>query len=1386
MKTDLKDNKNTGRELMNILQQYQGDRKRALKEHPSLPYLYALSDQREDLLEWYPFRADATLLQVGSDYGTLTGLYSRKVSSVDVIDTDEEDIEVNRYRHVTLGGCTNINYYNCDIQDNSCGKYDYIVFAGSLDKDGEGHNGREEIAKARKLLKDGGTIIIASCNPFGMKYWAGAKRDDKSLSKRDIEKLFKDTDGYTDGELKFYYPMPDYKIPVTIFSDEHLPSKGELTDTVTAYDYPEYLMMDIGEAYDMVCEDGQFDNYANSYLAFWTSKNAEKTEESLEGSKDPEQDLLAEYIKYNRTRRDKFQIRTAIYNGRYGRYVEKTPLSKEGVGFVDSFEEYYESLCGAYDGVKFLKPEYKYLKESALESERTEETAECTEGTKEADNIGVVFQYISGRSLAEQLGEEIKDGRAPVEMIRSAMDKILSVRDEAVTEFKLIPEFLEVFGDTTGLKQMKKDLARADGRPEEDYEKYAEEYNDRIWGRFTGVPSYTVTNLDSLFENMMILTDDSICAIDYEWVFSFPIPADFVRYRILFYAYRMYQSLLKGYPALDDWLSEFGISPDDAKIYNEMEISFQQYVHGENQQIYLENYLVKTKTVKELAHADTELSLAKDRVNQLNLQLREKDTEIRKITEVQRLTNNHVSNLEVIIGDQRHEIDEMGKTLTYLNRHEALLSKARRKAGEKFNEMYPKGSEKRKKLVYAKEYINHPIRSAKFYSSEEGKNIKDGDFAIGSIYKEHGRLNFPKADDPLVSIVIPTYNQIEYTYKCLLSILEYSSDVNYEIIIADDVSTDATKDLEKYVTGVTVCRGETNQGFLKNCNNAASKARGRYIMFLNNDTQVTDHWLSSLVDLIESDDTIGMVGSKLVFPDGKLQEAGGIIWSDGSGWNYGRGDDPEKPEYNYVKDVDYISGAAILISKALWDQIGGFDERYVPAYCEDSDLAFEVRKAGYRVVYQPLSKVIHYEGISNGTDVEGSGMKHYQVENSKKLKEKWAGELIYQCDNNGNPDPFRARERSMGRKIILVIDHYVPTYDKDAGSKTTFQYLKMFLEKGYVVKFLGDNFLHEEPYSTTLEQMGIEILYGAEYQTKIWDWLKDHGDDLTAVYLNRPHIATKYIDFIKENTSVKTIYYGHDLHFLREGREYALTGDLEVRQSAEYWKAVEMSLMYKADVSYYPSEVECEAIKAEDEDINVKAIVAYVYEKFRDDIPEDFAKREGILFVGGFAHPPNADAVIWFVNEIYPLFKNKMEERGLAAPDFIVVGSHATDEIEALQEPGNGVIIKGYVSEEELARLYDTTRITAVPLRYGAGVKGKVVEALYYGSPIVTTAIGAEGIPEAESVMEIADNPDTFAGALAELYSDPERCADMSKKSQEYIRAHYSVDAAWDIIKEDF
>lgn len=641
--------------------------------------------------------------------------------------------------------------------------------------------------------------------------------------------------------------------------------------------------------------------------------------------------------------------------------------------------------------------------------------------------------------------------------------------------------------------------------------------------------------------------------------------------------------------------------------------------------------------------------------------------------------------------------------------------------------------------------------------------------------EDYEEIEFPLYTHPIVSIIIPVYNEFDYTYNCLKSILKNSGDIAYEILIANDCSTDVTKEVEKIAKNVRLITTEKNVRFLLNCNHAAQYAKGKYILFLNNDTQVQGNWLEPLVKLIEQDKKIGMVGSKLVYPDGFLQEAGGIVWKDGSAWNYGNRKSPEDPEYNYVKEVDYISGAAIMIRKALWEEIGGFDERFAPAYYEDSDLAFEVRKHGYQVVYQPRSVVVHFEGVSNGTDVE-SGLKAYQVVNQQKFREKWKDTLQEHFPNAEKV--FAARDRSGGKKVLLMVDHYVPQYDKDAGSRTVFQYLRMFVNKGYHVKFIGDNFYRHEPYTTTLQQMGIEVLYGSYYAGHWKEWVQENADFIDYVFLNRPHISVHYIDYIRVHTKAKIIYYGHDLHFLREMRKYELTKDSKALEDSEDWKKKELELMRKADVVYYPSYVEVQEIAKIDTAIRAKAITAYIFE---DVVAHEyrFDQRKNIMFVGGFTHTPNVDAVLWFTKEILPAILK-------ALPDiiFYIIGSNAP--LEILNLANQNVVVKGFVSDEELEQFYGNCRISVVPLRYGAGIKGKVIEAMRYGIPIMTTSIGAEGIEGAEQILSIEDDGQIMAEKFVQLYHDETELRRMAAESVSYIRDRFSEDSAWHIVAEDF
>ena len=319
-----------------------------------------------------------------------------------------------------------------------------------------------------------------------------------------------------------------------------------------------------------------------------------------------------------------------------------------------------------------------------------------------------------------------------------------------------------------------------------------------------------------------------------------------------------------------------------------------------------------------------------------------------------------------------------------------------------------------------------------------------------------GRLAFPDFAHPLVSIVIPVYNQWETTRSCLISILENTQGIAYEVIVGDDGSTDETRNLLEHASNVKRLVQEKNQGFLLNCNSAAREARGRYLLFLNNDTNVQPGWLANLLDVAEKDDRVGLVGPMLLYPDGRLQEAGGIIWRDASGWNYGNGDYPERPEYNYLKEADYISGACIMVRRSVWDEVGGFDERFVPAYYEDTDLAFEARRRGYKVLYQPQSRVVHLEGVSHGTDLK-SGIKSYQKTNQAEFRKKWA--TILDATHGNDPrDFFRARDRSLTRKHVLFIDHYVPLRDQDAGSKSSFSIFEANVRDGLSNNLLRGQF----------------------------------------------------------------------------------------------------------------------------------------------------------------------------------------------------------------------------------------------------------------------------------------------------------------------------------------
>ena len=536
-------------------------------------------------------------------------------------------------------------------------------------------------------------------------------------------------------------------------------------------------------------------------------------------------------------------------------------------------------------------------------------------------------------------------------------------------------------------------------------------------------------------------------------------------------------------------------------------------------------------------------------------------------------------------------------------------------------------------------------------------------------------LNVPLFVNPLVSIIIPVHNKFRYTYNCISSILKADPIVPYEIIIGNDMSSDNTRIINTYVKNIIVNNNKIKYNFLMNCNEMAKFSRGKYILFLNNDTKVHKEWLIYLIKLIESDEKIGMVGSKLIFPNGILQEAGGIVWNNGECSNFGRGNNFDMPEYNYVKEVDYISGASILIRKSVWEKIGGFDKRYSPAYYEDTDFAFEIRRFGYKVMYQPKSVVEHYEGISNGNNLS-SGIKKYQIINKKKFVEKWENELRNQKEQ-GNT--FLSRDRGYNR--IFVIDYLVPNFNQNAGARCTFMYLNLFKEIGLQVTFLPDDFNRIEPYTTILEQKGIEVLYGDWYKKNIENWIKNNLKYFKYVYLQRPEIGIKYFDLIRQYFSRKIIYFAHDLHYMRLSREYNITHDKEKLKQSKILKKIEMEIFSKVDIIHVVGNYEYQILKKIFDNKIIRNIPLYIYDKNLSFVEKDFSKRKDLIFVGEFFHPPNKDAVLWFTKYIYP----KIVER-FPYIIFHIVGPHIPEEINKLES--KNIKIEGFLSDEDLFLLY--------------------------------------------------------------------------------------------------
>jgi len=490
-----------------------------------------------------------------------------------------------------------------------------------------------------------------------------------------------------------------------------------------------------------------------------------------------------------------------------------------------------------------------------------------------------------------------------------------------------------------------------------------------------------------------------------------------------------------------------------------------------------------------------------------------------------------------------------------------------------------------------------------------------------------------------------------------------------------------------------------------------------------------------------------------------------FVWWGGNAWNYGRNSDPGNPDYNYVRDVDYCSGSCLFVKKEIFDKIGGFDSRYHPAYSEDVELCFSIKKLGYRVLYQPLSSITHYEGATQGTNVK-TGIKSYQILNQKKFLEKWQHELDSHLEDS-QENTFFERDRQKGINI-LYIDHYIPEPDKDSGSLRTFSILSILRYLGNRITFWPENMSKSQPYTNELQQKGIEVIYGSQNFSKFLDNRKEFYD---LVIISRPYVAVKFIDIIKSKMpNCQIIYETTDLHFLRMKRQQIFNKDQVSNEDVKKMHDMELSLMKKSDLTILTSKEEAKILHSEDE--SLKFVIISNTNPVSGKIP-NFEKRQDMMFLGGFQHTPNIDSAEYLVKEIFPLIKQKLPQVKL-----YVVGSNPPEKITNLAS--KDVIVTGFV--RDLDSYYDKCRLMLSPLRFGAGIKGKITQSLAKGLPVVTSSIGAEGIDliDGENCM-IADDKTDVVNKTVQVYENKDLWEKLSENGLE-IAKNYSPELTRDLL----
>jgi GT2 family glycosyltransferase len=614
---------------------------------------------------------------------------------------------------------------------------------------------------------------------------------------------------------------------------------------------------------------------------------------------------------------------------------------------------------------------------------------------------------------------------------------------------------------------------------------------------------------------------------------------------------------------------------------------------------------------------------------------------------------------------------------------------------------------------------------------------------------------------PPVVVAIAHWNRVALLRECLDSLRRYTTYPHYRICVFDQGSTDGSHQLLLELgADVDVVFSPANVGFVRASNAIAERYPEWDVVFLNNDTRVTRGWLRTLARTAGAAENIGLVGVRLVYPDGRLQEAGCEVYCDGSVRALGRTDNPESVEFHQRREVDFCSAACLYVKRAVLERVGAFEECYSPGYYEDVDLSFKARAAGFKTVYEPNVTVYHHEYGTAAADA------HRLMERNQPLfVARWRDDLATRPRSQWRP---RGVDWSAGRPSVLYVGDIVPAVDRSAGGGRLHHLLRALAREANVAyAYLQDYCLDE--YLRPLERHGVTIFHPGLARAVGGDAvdlgavLREARYDVVICALYEQ--AERCAGVVRRcSPHSRFVVDSYDLHYVRELRAAELRTDEAGRRQALATKERELAVYRAADAVLVVTEEEREILRRELGDATRVEVLPTFHEA--GSAPAPFAQRSGLLFVGGFSHAPNVDAVLFLVHQVLPLVLAEEPAARLR-----VVGNSPTPEILALDHPS--VEIVGYAPH--LEPFLQSARVAVAPMRYGSGMKGKIAEAMVCGLPVVTTPVGAEGMDLSDGVNAmVASTPEELAERVVRLLRDEAVWQRVASAAREQARARWS------------